>query len=143
MIFDYNTVRIAAIGDTSKVNVWRVIGEGRLRAELLETSLALLAVAVGINHAADCSNIAGLEFGDCRTDLGDTANDLMTRNAWIDSGHRTPLATNGVEVRVAYTAEKDFDLNVVFTRVAPRDRGAGKLRTRTGSRIGLRFILTT
>jgi hypothetical protein len=97
-----------------------------VRTELLETSLALLAVAVGINHAAYCSNIAGLEFGDCRTDLGDTANDLMTRNAWIDSGHRAPLATNGVEVRVADTAEKDFDLNVVLAWITPWNRSRGK-----------------
>jgi hypothetical protein len=126
VIFDYNTVRIAAIGDASKVNVWRVIGGGHVRTELLETRLTLLAVAVGINHAADCGNIARLEFGDCRTDLGDTANDLMTRNAWIDSGHRTPLVTNSVEVRVADTAEKDFDLNVVFAWITPRNRCRGK-----------------
>jgi hypothetical protein len=126
VLFDYNTVRIAAIGDASKVNVWRVIGGGHVRTELLETSLALLAVAVGINHAANCSYIAGLEFGDCRTDLGDTANDLMTRNAWIDSGHCAPLVTNGVEVRVADTAEKDFDLNIMFTWITPRNRSRGK-----------------
>ena len=143
MLFDYNTVGIAAIGDASKVHVWRVVGEGHMRAELLETSLALVAVAVGVNQAADCSNVAGLELGDCGADLGDTADDLMSRNAWIDSGHRTPLVTDLVEVRVADTAEKDFDLNVVFARIAPRDRGGGKWRFRTGSRVCLRFILTT
>jgi hypothetical protein len=126
VIFDYNTVRIAAIGDASKVHISRVIGGGHVRTVLLKIGLALLAVAVGINHAADCGNIATLEFGDCRTDLGDTANDLMTRNAWIDSGHRTPLATNGVEIGVADTAEKDFDLNVVFAWITPRNRSRGK-----------------
>src|SRR6187200_1933397 len=101
MLFYYNTVGIAAIGDASKVHVWRVIGEGHVRAELLETSLALVAVAVGVNQAADCSNVAGLELGDCGADVGDTADDLMSGNAWIDSGHRTPLVTDLVEVRVA------------------------------------------
>ena len=119
MLFDYDTVRIAAIGDASKVCVWRVIGEGHVRAELLESTLALEAVTVGVNHAADCSNVAWLEFGDCRADLSDTADDLMSRNAWVDSGHRTPFATDLVEVRVADTAEKDFNLNVVFARIAP------------------------
>ena len=131
MLFDDNTVGIAAIGDASKVHVWRVIREGHMRAELLETGLTLVAVAVGVNQAADCSNVAGLELGYCRADVGDTADDLMSGNAWIDSGHRTPLVTDLVEVRVADTAEKDFDLNVVFTRIAPRDLGGGKWRFRT------------
>ena len=143
MIFDDNTIRIAAIGDASKVCVWRVKGEGHVRTELLETGLAFGTVAVGVNHAADCSNVAGLKFGDCRADLNDTADDLMSGNAWIDSGHRTPLATDCVEVRVADTAEKDFDLNVVFARISPRDRHGDKRRFRTRSRIGLRFILAT
>ena len=143
MLFDYNAVRIAAIGNASKVHVWRVIGEGHVRTELLESILALVAVTVGVNHATDCSNIAWLEFGNCRADLGNTADDLMSRNAWIDSGHRTPLATDGVEVRVADTAEKDFNLNVMFVWVAPRDHGGGKWRVCTSSSVGLGFILAT
>jgi hypothetical protein len=31
-----------------------------------------------------------------------------------------------MEVRVADTAEKDLDLNVVFARIAPRDRHGSK-----------------
>ena len=81
-----------------------------MRTELLETSLALGAVAVGVNQAADCSNIARLEFGDCGANLGDTANDLMSGNAWIDSGRRAPFVTNLVEIRVAYAAEKDLEV---------------------------------
>ena len=81
MLFDYNTVRITAIGDTSKMHVWRVEGEGRVRTKLLKTGLTLGAVTVRVNQAADCSNVAGLEFGDCRADLGDTADDLMSGNA--------------------------------------------------------------
>jgi hypothetical protein len=143
VLFDDNSVGIAAIGDASKVHVRRVIGEGHVRAELLETGLALVAVTVGVNQAADCSKVAGLELGDCGADLGDTADDLMSGNAWIDSGYPAPLVTDLVEVRVADTAEKDFDLNVVFARIASRDRGGGKRRFRTRSSISLRFILTT
>ena len=96
----------------------------------------------GVNHAAVCSNVAWLEFGDCRADLGDTADDLMSRNAWIDSGHRAPLATD-LEVRVADTSKKDFNLNVVFARIAPEDHGGGKRRFCTIRSISLGFILTT
>jgi hypothetical protein len=133
MIFDYNTVRITAIGDASKVRIWRVISEGHVRAELFETSLTLGAVTIGVNQAADGGKVACLELDDCGADFGDTADDLMSGNAWIDSWYRTPLATNSVEVRVADTAEKDFDLNVMFARIAPRDRGGGKRRTHAGS----------
>jgi hypothetical protein len=67
----------------------------------------------------------------------------MSRNTWIDSGHCAPLATDGVEVRVADTAEKDFNLNVVFPWIASWDRDWGKWRFSTRSSISLRFILTT
>ena len=143
MFFDYNTIRIAAIGDASKVHIWGVIGESHVRAELLESILALLAVTVRVNHAANCSNIAWLESGDCGANPGDAANDLMSRNAWIDCGRRAPLATDSVKVRMTYTAEKDFDLNVMFTRIAPRNHGGGKWRVCITSCISLGFIPTT
>jgi hypothetical protein len=46
MIFDYNTVRITAIGHASKVYVWKVVGEGHMRTELLKAGPALGAVAI-------------------------------------------------------------------------------------------------
>ena len=114
-----------------------------MRAELLETGLTLMAVAVRVNQAADCSKVAGLEVGDCGANVGDAANDLVSRNAWIDSGHHTPLVTDLVEVRVTDTTEKNFDLNVVFAWIAPRDHGGRKLRFCIRSSVSLRFILTT
>jgi len=143
VFFDDNTVRIAAIGDASKVHIWRVIGEGYVWAELLESILALVAVTIGVNHAANCSNIVWLESGDCGANLGDTANDLMSRNAWIDSGHSATFATDSVKVRMTYTAEKDFDLNVMILWVAPRNHGGGKRRVYITSCISLGLILTT
>jgi len=113
-----------------------------VRAELLKAGLALATVAVGVNQTADCSKVAGLELGDCRTDLGYTTDNLMSGNAWIDSRHRTPLTTDGVEVGVTDTAEKDFNLNVVFAWITPGDRHGCKWRFRTRSRVSLRFILT-
>jgi hypothetical protein len=125
------------------VDIRRVVGEGPVRAELLKTSLTLFAVTIGVNHAAYRSNITRFELSDCRSDLGDTANDLMSGNAWIDSRHRAPLITDLVQVRVAYTAEKDFNLNVMFTWIASWDRDGSKRRFRTRSSISLRFILIT
>jgi hypothetical protein len=82
---------------------------------LFKASLALGAGAVGVNQAADCGKVAGLELGDCGADFGDTADDLMAGDAGIDSGHHAaPLVTDGVQVGVADTAEQYFDLNVLF-----------------------------
>ena len=121
MIFDYYTVGIAAIGDASKMHIRRIVSEGHMRTILLKIDLTLLAVTIRVNHAADCSNIAGLELGDCRADLVDTADDLMSGYTRIDSWYRTPLVTNGVEIRVADTTEKNFDLNIMFARIASWD----------------------
>ena len=81
-----------------------------MRAELLKAGLALVAVTVGVNQTADCGKIAGLELGNSGADFDDTPNDLMSRNAWIDSAHRAPLVTDYMEISVADTAEKDFNL---------------------------------
>jgi hypothetical protein len=62
MIFDYNTIRISTIGYASKLYVWRVMGEGHVLTILLKTSLALLAIAIRVNHTAYCSNVARLEL---------------------------------------------------------------------------------
>jgi hypothetical protein len=112
-------------------------------AELLKAGLALTAVTVGVNHAADCSKVAELELGDCVADLDDTTNNLMSGNTWIDSGHHAPFVTKLVEVRVVDTAEKDFDLNIVIARITPRDHYGIKRRFHIRSSISLRFILTS
>ena len=110
------------------MHVWRVVGESHMSAELLETGSALGAVAVEVNRAADCDMVAGLELGDCGANLGDTADNLMSGNARIDRVRSAPLVTDLVEIRVAYATEKDFNLNVVFARIASRDRERNKRR---------------
>jgi hypothetical protein len=65
VVFDYDTVRIAAISDTSKMHIWRIVSESHMRTILLKTVLTLLAITIRVNQAAYCSNIAGLYLGDC------------------------------------------------------------------------------
>jgi hypothetical protein len=102
-------------------------GEDHVRTEL-KTSLALWAIAIGVNQAADSGNIVGFELGDCGVDLDNTTDDLMSGNTWIDSRHRAPFATDSVKIRVAYTGERDFEMNVLFTWIAPRDGDGSKRR---------------
>lgn len=65
----------------------------------------------------------------------------MARDAGVDSGHDpAPLVTDLMEIGVADTAEEDFDLYVVFSGIAPRNRGGGKRRCSTGSGVSLRVV---
>ncbi len=117
-----------------------------VRAELLKACLALGAGAVGVDHAADGGEVAGLELGDGGANLGDAADDLVAGDAGVDGGHyAAPLVPDLVEIGVTDAAEENLDLYVVFGWIAPRDRGGGKRRFRTGSGVGFRvehvFIL--
>jgi len=132
---------VATIGDPSEVLVREVVREGHIPAELLKASLAFGAGPVRVDHAADRGKVAGLELRDCGADFGDTADDLMARDAGVDSGHDpAPLVTDLMEIGVADAAEEDFDLYVLFSGIAPRNRGGGKRRCRTGSGVSLRFV---
>src|SRR6266700_1525689 len=132
---------VAAVGHASEVFVRRVEGEDHVRAELLKASLALWAGAVRIDHAADRGDIAGLVLGNCRADLGHTADDLMTGDDRIIRGHElAPLVAHRMEIGVADAAEEDLDLHVVFNRIATFDLGGRQPRCRTGSGVSLRIV---
>ena len=140
-LVDDDAVGVSAVGDASQVLVREVVSEGHIRAELLEAGLALGAGAVGIDHAADRGEVAGLELRDCGADLGDAADDLVAGNARVDRRHHAaPLVADLVEIGVADAAEENFDLYVVLGGIAPRDRGGGKRRCRAGSGISFRVV---
>ncbi len=143
MFFNDNAVRVATIRDASKMLVREIVGESRVGAKLFKASLAVGACTVRVNQAADCSEVAGLEFRYCGADLGYTTNDFVSRNTWICSGHHAPFVTDLMEVGVADAAEKDFDLNIIVPWLTARDLGWRKRGCCTSSGIGLRFILTT
>ena len=137
-----DAVGVAAVGDRRRlVLVRRVVGERHVRAELLEPGLAVGAGAVGIDQAADAGEVAGLEFGDGRSHLGDPADDLVARHARVNGRHDVvPLVAGLVKVGVADAAEENFDLHVAVGRIASRDRGGGQRRCRTGGGVGFNLI---
>jgi len=63
-LINHDAVGIAAVGDASEVLIGKVVGESQIRTELLEASLALGAGTIGIDHAADGGEVAGLNPGD-------------------------------------------------------------------------------
>jgi autotransporter translocation and assembly factor TamB len=65
VFFDDNAVRVSTIGNASKMLVRGIVSIDHIRAELLKTGLAIVAISVRVNHAAYRSKIAGLELGDC------------------------------------------------------------------------------
>src|SRR5213076_1498944 len=122
MFIDDDAFGVAAVGDASEVLVRRIEGENHVWAELLETSLALCAGAVRIDHAADRGEIPGLVLGDCRPDLDNTADDLVAGDNRIIRGYElAPLVADRMEIGVADTAEENFDLHVPVSWIAPVD----------------------
>jgi hypothetical protein len=123
------------------VLVGEIVCKREIPAELFEASLALGTGAIGVNHATDSSEVAGLELGYCGADPGNTAHDLMAGDARVNSGHDiAPLITDLMKVGVTDTAEENFDLYVVFCWIASRDRTRRKGRRRTGGRVSLGFV---
>src|SRR5437870_9526277 len=122
VFIDDDVFGIAAVGHASEVFVRRVEGEDHVRAELLKASLALWAGAVRIDHAADRDQVAGLVLGNCRADLGHTADDLVTGDNRVIRGHElAPLVADRMEIGVADAAEQDLDLNVALSWIATFD----------------------
>ncbi len=119
---DDDAIGVAAVSDASEVLVRGVVGEGQVRAELLKPGLALGAGAVRVDQAADGGEVARLELGNCRADLGDTPDDLMAWDNRVDRGHElAPLVADRMKIGVADAAEQNFDLHVVFGWIATRD----------------------
>src|SRR5260370_19457721 len=137
-LIDNGALGVAAIRHASQMLIGKVVGVGRIQAELLESCKARGTGAVRVHHAADRCQVAGLELGYRGADARNAAHDFMAGNAWVNGGYESaPLVASLVEIGVADTAEEDFDLHVVFSWIAPRDRGGGQRRRWTGG--GIRF----
>src|SRR6266566_6304362 len=122
VFIDDDVFGIAAVGHASEVFVRRVEGEDHVRAELLKASLALWAGAVRIDHAANRGEITWLVPGNCRADLGHTADNLMAGDNRVDSRHElAPLVAHRMQIGVANAAEQDFDLHVAISWITTLD----------------------
>ena len=97
-----------------------VVGENNILTELLQIFVATSAIAAGIDHAADGSEIAFLEFFHVATNCNDAPNDLVTGHAGIRRS--APLIARGVNIGMANAAEEDVDLYVVRQWIASHNR---------------------
>src|SRR5204862_4557337 len=96
---------------------------------------------IRINHAADRSEVAGFVLGNCRADLGHTADDLMAGDDRIVSGHElAPLVADRMQIGVADAAKQDLNLHVAVSWIATLDFGGRQWRCFTGSGISFRVV---
>ncbi|EPY40649.1 alcohol dehydrogenase (NADP+) [Angomonas deanei] len=128
-----DVVGVATIGGGGLILLGGVVGEGgALHAVLLHVTLALLALAAGVHHAADSHGVANLVLGDLGADLGDVTDDLVAGDHGEDT--LAPLVTDLVEVAVADATEGHLDGHVILTDITTLDgvRGEGHLACRRG-----------
>ncbi|GER30147.1 DNA repair protein RecN [Striga asiatica] len=110
VLFGDHEIGIAAVSE-GPVRLDAVVGVELLGAEVLEAGGAVVAVAARADHDPDGDLVPGLEFGDAGPDFGDEAHDLMARDHGVVG--EAPVVLDEVEVRVADSAEHDFELDVL------------------------------
>ena len=125
VLVDHDAAAVATVGRCA-VLADSVVGAdvAAAGAVLLDTRLAVLALAAGIDEAADTHAVADAEFTDLRTDLGDDAGDLMAGHHRVTG--LTPLGAHGVDIGVADPGEVDVESHVVGPDIAAGDRGLGQ-----------------
>ena len=144
---DDDVIGVAAVCDRS-VTVDRAVGL-RVAGEavLLVARQAVLALAAGVDHAADADTVTGREVGHVGADLGDDAGDFVPGYRGV--GYLSPLAACEVDVRVTDPAELDVDPDVLRPERSTLDlqrtergvwgeRADGASRGRLGSRCSQR-----
>src|SRR6185312_5830950 len=132
-LVDNDAVGVTAVGDAAGMFVGEVVGQGHVRAELLEACLALRTRTVGVDQAANSGKVADLELRHGRAGAGNTAHDLMAWDAGINGGHNAaPLVADLMQVGVTDAAEENLDAHIRVGWIAPRDRGGCKRRCSTG-----------
>jgi hypothetical protein len=93
------------MGDAAKVHVRRIVGKRQVRTKLLEAVLTIAAHAIGVDQAADSSQISGLELGDSRADPRHPTDDLMAWHAGVHGRHDAlPFVAYRMEIGVADAA---------------------------------------
>src|SRR5436190_20414368 len=122
MFIDDDAIGIAAIGDAAKVFVRRIESERHVWTELLEVTFAIWAGAVGVDHATNRDEIAGLVLSNVRSDFRHAPHDLVTWNDRIICGHElAPFIADRMKIGVANATKKDFDLHVALGGIASLD----------------------
>ena len=128
---DDDRAAVAALGHRAVV-VLAVVGHHHRRAGavLLLAGEALLALAAGVDHAADADAVADREVGDGGSDLGDDPGDLMPGDQREEGAAEVVAAV--VKVGVADAGVVDRDAHVTRAQVTPLDRRGFEISARGG-----------
>ncbi len=130
---------ISPVSNASELFVRAVECKNAIRAELLETGLALRAGTIRVDEAADSNDIAQLVLDDGGTDASHAAYDFVPRNNRINRRPAVvPFVPHMVQIRMANAAEENLDLYIVVSWIAPCNRSRRKERCCTSRRISFR-----
>jgi hypothetical protein len=141
VFIDYDALGVAAKRNATKMLVRRVVSKNPVWTKLFVIGFALVAREISVNQTPDTHQIAGLVFGDCRSDIRNAPYDLVAGDNRINSRHElVPLVSHRMEIRVADTAEENLDSHVAFGGFAPWNRADCEGRRLARSGIGFRFI---
>src|SRR6266550_2894987 len=141
MFIDDDAFGVTAVGPASEVLVRRVESEDHVRAVLFKASFALRTGTIRIDHAADSDQVPGLVLGNCRANIRNTTDDLVSWDDRVIRGHElAPFVADRMQIRVADTAKQDFDLHVAVSWIATLDLGGGQRRCGTGSGVSFRVV---
>ena len=115
-------VGVAAKGVPAVRRAWAVVGEEgtqRSFAVLLETLAAGIALAAGVDEAADADQVTRVELRDLVSDANGAADDLVARQAGVDGV--APIVPDLVPIGMADAAEENLNRNVLCPGVPPRE----------------------
>src|SRR5450755_2062525 len=92
---DDDAIGVATVGNSSQMLVRGVERKRQVRTEILKPSLAAGAGAVRVDQATNGGEVARLVLRNRRACLGDTPDDLVTRDNRVGSGHElAPLVAD-------------------------------------------------
>jgi hypothetical protein len=113
----YDGCGVAAVGGSFVILLGAVVGIGAaVKAVLFQVGLAVVAMAAGVDEAAGAGQVADLELLYMASHFYYLSNDLMTGDHGEDAGE--PVVLDLVEIGVAYPAELNIELYVVWPNFA-------------------------
>ena len=134
VLVDDDLLGVAAVGGLSVTTDVVVRLDSPPYTVLFLAGLAVVALAAGVDQAADAHAVADLVLGHAGADLGDDARDLVARD------HRevrlTPALADQVDVGVTDAGELDVDQHIELAHRTTFDGGA--LQGRVGGGCGVR-----
>jgi hypothetical protein len=138
-LIDDDLLRVPAVSNTAQMFVFAVVSEGRkLLAILFQSTLAVDTDTARIHHAADSSQIPGLELAHVLPDRRHAPDDLVSRHHGID--RVVPFVTRLMQIGMTYAAKQDVDRDIVILHLPSRNPKRRERHGRALGRVSFRLV---